>query len=308
MDYEKKYDELMAKIEAVKKDPKIGLKDGDYYNGYVQKGIRSALDYLLQEESEDERIRSFLYEFIKVCGWSEKQYPPREKCLAYLEKQKEQKPDIELIKRSWYMEGYHDRKYCKESKWIIKTGEEGPKYEENPKYGQPLTVEQKPAEWSEEDEKMLKKLIAFFHSISNVNVSDINTYISWLLEKVKSLRPQSKQEVVDRNVFYRIADILRWCNLPIGCPVENFKESESEREHLLEIVQCVAHRYANSCTYCKEYSRGYQDGLAVHHWKPSEEQMDALSEVIGDERMEDTAACEKKAEILESLYNDLKKL
>ena len=33
-----------------------------------------------------------------------------------------------------------------------------------------------------------------------------------------------------------------------------------------------------------------------------------LSEVIGDERMEDTAACEKKAEILESLYNDLKKL
>ena len=43
-------------------------------------------------------------------------------------------------------------------------------------------------------------------------------------------------------------------------------------------------------------------------WKPSEVQMEALSEVIGDERMEDTAACEKKAEILESLYNDLKKL
>lgn len=44
------------------------------------------------KESEDERIRSFLYEFIKVCGWSEKQYPPREKCLAYLERQKEQQP------------------------------------------------------------------------------------------------------------------------------------------------------------------------------------------------------------------------
>lgn len=44
------------------------------------------------------------------------------------------------------------------------------------------------------------------------------------------------------------------------------------------------------------------------HWKPSEEQMEALNEVIGDERMEDTAACEKKAEILELLYNDLKKL
>lgn len=50
--------------------------------------------------------------------------------------QKEQKPNIELIQKSWYMEGYHDRKFNKEPKWIIKTGEGGPRYEENPKYGQ----------------------------------------------------------------------------------------------------------------------------------------------------------------------------
>lgn len=61
------------------------------------------------------------------------------------EKQKEQKPDIELIQRSWYMEGYNDRKFGKEPKWIIKAGEGGPKYEENPKYGQMLK-EQKPVE------------------------------------------------------------------------------------------------------------------------------------------------------------------
>ena len=43
-------------------------------------------------EQNDESIRNFLYEFIKICGWSEKNFPPRERCLAYLERQKEQKP------------------------------------------------------------------------------------------------------------------------------------------------------------------------------------------------------------------------
>ena len=58
----------------------------------------------------------------------------------------EQKPNIELIQRSWYMEGYNDRKFGKEPKWVIKTGDGGPKYEENPKYGQMLEAEQKPEE------------------------------------------------------------------------------------------------------------------------------------------------------------------
>ena len=44
------------------------------------------------------------------------------------------------------------------------------------------------------------------------------------------------------------------------------------------------------------------------HWKPSEEQMKVLNEVVGDYRAEDTASCEKTANILESLYNDLESL
>jgi len=80
------------------------------------------------------------------------------------DEQKEQKPNIELIQRSWYMEGYHDREFGREPKWIIKTGEGGPKYEKNEKYGQLL--EQKPAEWSEEDKKHFAGCIAFFYGIS----------------------------------------------------------------------------------------------------------------------------------------------
>lgn len=72
---------------------------------------------------------------------------------------KEQKSNIELIQCSWYMEGYYDRKFGKEPKWIIKTGEGGPKYEENPKYGQMLEAEQKPLEWSEDFEDNIRNLL-----------------------------------------------------------------------------------------------------------------------------------------------------
>ena len=71
-------------------------------------------------------------------------------------KQKDQKPDIELIQRSWYLEGYQDKKYDREPMWLITTGEDGPKYELNPKYGKKLVEEQKPAEWSEKDKTIIE--------------------------------------------------------------------------------------------------------------------------------------------------------
>ena len=48
-------------------------------------------EYIFPELKEpgDERIRKFLIDFIKVCGWSEKQFPPREDAIAWLEKQGE---------------------------------------------------------------------------------------------------------------------------------------------------------------------------------------------------------------------------
>lgn len=96
-----------------------------------------------KDESEDERIRQKLMWLLQqdICPFPEEEVT---QMLNYLEKQKEQKPNIELIQRSCYMEGYHDRDFGKEPKWIIKTGEGGPKHEMNPKYGQPLAEEQKP--------------------------------------------------------------------------------------------------------------------------------------------------------------------
>lgn len=95
---------------------------------------------------------------------------------------KEQKPNIELIQKSWYMEGYHDCEFGYEPRWIIKTGEGGPRYEENPKYRQ--IMEQKPAEWSEEDENMLWNIISIVGESKSIQADEM---LDWL----KSLRPQS---------------------------------------------------------------------------------------------------------------------
>ena len=94
-------------------------------------------------ENDDEKIRKEIISALKFANDG----GVYDKHIAYLEKQKEQKkPNIELIQKSWYRGGYNDREFGKEPKWIIKTGEGGPKYEENPKYGQMLEAEQKPVE------------------------------------------------------------------------------------------------------------------------------------------------------------------
>lgn len=49
------------------------------------------------KESEDERIRNFLIDFIKVCVWTEKKdqgWPLKEECINWLEKQGEQKSTL----------------------------------------------------------------------------------------------------------------------------------------------------------------------------------------------------------------------
>ena len=124
-------------------------------------------DVELPPENEDERIRKEIINYIlyKADGVSEEQ---EHSWIAYLEKQKEfqfdypgiyfydgeklhfqgnpameerqeeQKPNIELIQRSWYMEGYHDGKFEMEPMWILETGEGGPRYKKNERYGQPL--------------------------------------------------------------------------------------------------------------------------------------------------------------------------
>lgn len=96
--------------------------------------------------------------------------------MEVLEKQKElnhdgkkwiYQNDYHKVLRSWYMEGYQDREHNQEPKWIIRTGEDGPKYLPNLKYGQKLTQEQKPVECINIEE-LAKHIKAEFESFRNL--------------------------------------------------------------------------------------------------------------------------------------------
>ena len=168
-------------------------------------------------ESEDERIRKELIEAFEAydveSSWN---LIPVKHILAWLEKQKEQKPNIELIQRSWYMEGYHDREFGKEPKWITKTGEGGPKHELNPRYGQPLTEEPKPVE--KQDYSGLNDLERAIHrgflcaGVENVPVTIIKETAQECLARMKPAEWSEEDEKSFNNVLdglrYAYEDLL----------------------------------------------------------------------------------------------------
>ena len=79
----KRYDEAIEKARYWEKNPTVWSSDDICQKLFPE-----------LKESEDERIRNFLIDFIKVCGWTEKKdqgWPLREECIAWLEKQGEKK-------------------------------------------------------------------------------------------------------------------------------------------------------------------------------------------------------------------------
>lgn len=192
--------------------------------------------------------------------------------------QKEQKLNIELIQRSWYMEGYHDREFGKEPKWIVKTEEGGPKHELNPRYGQPLADEQKPA-LSEEDGEIRKALVAFLEMNTgyfSCNGFTKNDIIQWL----KSLRPQPKKE---------------W--------------SEEDEKQLDDIISIIREAYEHGITISETRHRNAYFWLnnLRPSWKPSEEQMEELWNVISYIERPSSNFLGVPA-LLESLYEQLQKV
>ena len=136
---------------------------------------------------------------------------------------------------------------------------------------------------------MLNKLIAFFHSISNVSVSEINTYILWLFEKAQSLRPQP-----------------------------HWKSSKDEDNEILECIittlkeKLVVYKTKKSTPYVDAVKSILQKALnwtkeqwpLYYGWKPSDEQMKVLIKAVFGRPLKDGY----ENDILESLYDDLKKL
>jgi hypothetical protein len=249
-------------------------------NIYQTDKEKEALEILIPElaESEDERIRKELIGYLthraEVTGFIDEDKDCK-RWIAYLEKQKEQKPIFKKGDKVIWDDEEFNILDVNETEYNV-GGYRVPFSRQNELH----PIWQKTAEWSEEDERTLESFLGWLQGSMGEK-----TYSSWLKSLPERFSPQPKQE---------------WG-----------EEDETKKERLISIVKRALHgnKYPllndNGATELIIWLKSLRP---QPHWKPTEEQMEALSEVIGDERMEDTAACEKKAEILESLYNDLKKL
>lgn len=179
MDYEKKYNEALERARALRRE----AIEKDYVEDYV-KDYETIFPEL--RESEDERIRKTLAEYFGpevqldfVRG------VPIQKIRDWLEKQKEQKPigtdfrtavknlmNLHKIKNEFTEEDYDFQ-----AKELLKL------------------VKQKPAEWSEEDEKMIDTIVSVlgqyidYKSVSGTGSGYATPRYSKEIAWLKSLRP-----------------------------------------------------------------------------------------------------------------------
>lgn len=289
------------------------------------------------KESEDERLRRLLvwqvhrniedetndlarsvYDGIKGHDPDlEESIEDWKKCLAYLERQKEQKPKMiqwtgknlkEVINftgksprfdewfKSWedfenYVHSHGDilKLFCEDGShyevpvgaWIVKTPDS---------YNTPSRFRfiQKHAGWSEEDEEMLIGIVERGNSeIPKGECGLTPNQVAWLETCLKPLRSQPKQEwsEEDENKF----DLLHTCIC--RCISDPYWEYSKREKVLKEIIPFIDRLKALRDNYKKCNSR----------WKPSEEQMKALKEAV-DEHWEADGL-----HPLYTLYDDLQK-
>ena len=226
MDYAKRYNEA---LERAKK-----LRDG--FDGYTANVAIIEQIFPELKESEDERVRKKIIEIIRMVSGPDCDVYLSEKgqaeCLAWLEKQKEQKP----------------------------------------------------AEWSEEDQLNLNWVIA----ILNGEPCDLDIQVESLIYWLKSLRPQPREEIY-KAAIHDLA--IRFMNY--------LDENRAEGKMGLSNSECVDINKAfaeKDWGKIIRYANKYQP-----HWKPSEEQMAALLNTLLPGRGID-------CDVISSLYDDLMKL
>jgi hypothetical protein len=170
--------------------------------------------------------------------------------LSWLEKQQEQKPvDYET-----------ELKKCKD----------------NPLYffDKYVSIKQKPAEWSEEDEEMLKdiisglkaqKLLIFAHE--NQGKAQMNARIDWLqsLPERFNLQPKPEWGEEDEKMLQSI--------------IKDFRAGKVSTIGQERWLKSLRPQYHGDVTMTEAYKMGVEAGKASS-WKPSKEQMDALDKAI----------------------------
>lgn len=259
---------------------------------------KETIEYIFPElkESEDETIRKFIKDVLDSYGRSIK-CPTKdillyEKSVAWLEKQGEQKHVVpkfrvgDKVKKGYLtytIEDIGEDSYKLQA--YSKDGDKGCTefltigYEKDYEL-----VELKPIEWSEEDKKMLEKVIANIECppCTTANYKPIREMVDWLKFLKERVPPQPKQEW-SKNDEIALADAL-WCCKQAA----SIAKDENDMGNIW-----FAENWLNSLS-------------PQNRWKPTEEQMKAI--MYAKKGLPDTEVGNYKGCVLEELYEQLKAL
>jgi len=210
-------------------------------NIYQTDKEKEALEILIPElaESEDERIRKELIGYLthraEVTGFIDEDKDCK-RWIAYLEKQKEQKPIFKKGDKVIWDDEEFNILDVNETEYNV-GGYRVPFSRQNELH----PIWQKSAEWSEEDERTLESFLGWLQGSMGEK-----TYSSWLKSLPERFSLKPKQE---------------W--------------SEEEKMHLYNAIEAVKYVYDTSegtnGFKCVEFLKSLRA-----YWKPSEEQMEIL--------------------------------
>ena len=174
-----------------------------------------------------------------------------------------------------------------------------------------VAVEQKPAEWSEEDEKVLGCAIDIIEWYSVVDKSKSRHVSDWLKSLKDRVQPQpalneeksnQKQDVsIQINPSEYINDMGgNGCYLKNT--TQNYDLSEEDESMLQNILECLKNGWRKLPTDILKYESWLKSLRPHSQWKPSDEMLEALYRVIPENVME----ISEDEILLDKLYQGLK--
>jgi hypothetical protein len=195
-------------------------------------------------------------------------------------KQKEQKHPNGCFTCDEYKKGYETGRLNGFTAGYNKAMKEVDQQEQKPEDRFEEAREKYQVEWSDEDERMLKSTIWHIsNSLTNGKNTDCKCDLTeWLKEKLKSLRPVKRE----------------WS-----------EEDEDFINMLILHFNYLIDKGGDSVETYKSYREKLKSLRPQPHWKPSEEQMEALERTI---RLANFGSEENRRKALESLHDQLEKL
>lgn len=174
---------------------------------------KETIEYIFPElaESEDEKIRKELIEFVKSRGGFKQEY------IAWLEKQGKEDSSIQQA----YEWGYTEGKRIERKHWVEKQKFSEDYNSIDPQFGKP--IEQNPA-WSEEDECYMGECIGAIATKDGWSFEEKRKTKHWLKSIKDKVLPQPKQEWNEEDDWIKTKII----KVLLGC--ETFLTSEETNE------------------------------------------------------------------------------